>query len=112
MIVDNEIISGLMERMSQIEVESRDTYKIDDKRVPRVTEVLSAMLHEDGLMHWSNSLGWKRISYKAFMKEAADKYVSLPHKTISVQEILNNIGKDIKPKIAIEYVDYLISNRL
>ena len=73
MIVDNEIISGLMERMSQIEVESRDTYKIDDKRVPRVTEVLSAMLHEDGLMHWSNSLGWKRISYKAFMKEAADK---------------------------------------
>ena len=50
------------------------------------------------------------------IKEAVDKYVSLPHKTISVQEILNNIGKDIKkadiPKIAIEYVDYLISNRL
>lgn len=50
------------------------------------------------------------------IKEAVDKYVSLPHKTISVQEILNNIGKDIKkadiPNIAIEYVDYLISNRL
>ena len=50
------------------------------------------------------------------IKEAVDKYVSLPHKTISVQEILNNIGKDIKKadisNIAIEYVDYLISNRL
>lgn len=50
------------------------------------------------------------------IKEAVDKYVSLPHKTISVQEILNNIGKDIKkadiPKVAIEYVDYLVSNRL
>ena len=24
-------------------------------------------------MNWANGLGWKRISYKAFMKDAQDK---------------------------------------
>ena len=50
------------------------------------------------------------------MKEAADKFVALPHKTISVKEILKKIGDGVKkadiPNEAIRYVDYLISNRL
>ena len=62
MLVEKDTVSALMERMSKLEVESRDTYQLDGKRVPRVTEVLSAMLHEDGLMNWANGLGKKRIS--------------------------------------------------
>lgn len=74
MIIDNNILKSTMERMNSIEINSsRSSYEIDGKRVPRVTEILSSMLHEDGLMGWANSLGWKRISYRAFMKESSDK---------------------------------------
>lgn len=93
MFVEKDTINALMERMSQLEVESRDTYQVDGKRVPRVTEVLSAMLHEDGLMNWSNSLGWKRISYRAFMKEAADKGT---YAHLAVEKYLRNGSLDLK----------------
>ena len=50
------------------------------------------------------------------IKEVAEKYVSLPHKTISVQEILKAVGSKAKsadiPKLAIQYVDTLIKNRI
>lgn len=39
--------------------------------VPRVTEILSATMHSDSLMYWSNSLGLKGIHYKAFMNNAS-----------------------------------------
>ena len=49
-------------------------------------------------------------------KDAVEKYVSLPHKTISVQEILKAIDTKAKnvdiPKLAIQYVDSLIRNRI
>ena len=50
------------------------------------------------------------------IKDAVEKYVSLPHKTISVQEILKAIDTKAKnvdiPKLAIQYVDSLIRNRI
>lgn len=52
------------------------------------------------------------------IKEAAEKYVSLPHKTISVQEIIKAISEKAKvknaeiPKLAIQYVDTLIKKRI
>ena len=50
------------------------------------------------------------------IKEAAEKYVSLPHKTISVQEILKAVGTKAKkvdiPKLAVQYVDTLIQKRI
>ena len=46
------------------------------------------------------------------IKAAADKLIALPHKTISVQEILKAIGGKVKetdvPKLAVNYVDKLI----
>ena len=30
-------------------------------KVPRVTEILSAMMHSDNLMYWANNLGFKGI---------------------------------------------------
>lgn len=92
MLVEKDIVSALMERMSKLEVESRDTYQLDGKRVPRVTEVLSAMLHEDGLMNWANSLGWKRISYRAFMRDAADKGT---YSHLAVEKYLRNGSLDL-----------------
>lgn len=43
-----------------------------DIKVPRVTEIISSMLHSDGLMYWANNLGFKGIRYKTALKEAAD----------------------------------------
>lgn len=48
-------------------------YDKDNKKVPRVTHILSDMIHNDYLMKWSNSLGFKHINYTKYMSEAADK---------------------------------------
>lgn len=42
------------------------------RKVPRTTHVLSMMLHEDFLMYWSNSLGWKRQGYKKTLDSASN----------------------------------------
>lgn len=47
------------------------TYSYDGINVPRVTEILSKMIHEDYLMSWSNYLGFKRIKYKDELNKAA-----------------------------------------
>lgn len=88
MLLDNETVRTIMDRMSQIEIAGiKSEYIYDDKRVPRVTEVLSTMLHKDGLMNWSNGLGWKRISYRAFMKDAAEKGT---YSHLAVEKYLRN----------------------
>lgn len=46
--------------------------------VPRVTNILSKTIHEDYLMQWSNSLGFKRQGYSKTLKAAAD-YGSKAH---------------------------------
>ena len=39
--------------------------------VPRVTEILSRMIHKDSLMYWANSLGFKGMRYKQVLENAA-----------------------------------------
>ncbi len=73
MIIKEQDLKNIMDKLSEIEIKSKSNYEYEGKRVPRVTEILSAMLHEDYLMKWVNSLGLKKISYRAFMNEAADK---------------------------------------
>lgn len=47
-------------------------YKYEGKYVPRVTEILSDMLHVDSLMNWSNYIGlYKHQSYKDVLDKAA-----------------------------------------
>lgn len=41
-------------------------------KVPRVTEILSKMIHNDGLMYWANSLGFKGIKYRDALNNAAN----------------------------------------
>lgn len=40
--------------------------------VPRVTEILSAMMHTDALMYWANNLGLKGQKYKTVLNQAAN----------------------------------------
>ena len=50
-----------------------DRYLYEGRPVPRVTEVLSSMLHEDYLMKWSNSIGlYKHQNYETVLNKSAD----------------------------------------
>ena len=40
--------------------------------VPRVTSIISSMLHTDALLYWANNLGFKGIRYKDAIRKAAD----------------------------------------
>ena len=73
---------------------------IDD--IPRVTEILSEMLHEDALMYWANSLGFRRMSYKQAVNKAAEIGSSV-HNT--AEDILRN-------KNAEEYSGYYNNREL
>lgn len=46
-------------------------YYYNDIPVPRVTEIISKMISEESLMYWANSLGFKRLSYRKTLNEAA-----------------------------------------
>lgn len=55
----------------QINVKESD-YQYNGKIVPRVTHILSSMLHEDGLMIWSNTIGlYQRKKYKDTLQMSA-----------------------------------------
>lgn len=52
--------------------ESDSLYVYNNTKVPRTTEILSAMLHEENLMSWSNWLGkYKREDYKKYLEMAS-----------------------------------------
>jgi hypothetical protein len=63
--------------------ESNSKYEYNGKIVPRVTSVISTMIHEDGLMYWSNKLGFNHKSYKQVMNEALD-YGTKTHHGIEI----------------------------
>lgn len=44
----------------------------NNRKVPRVTQILSKMIHNDGLMYWANSLGFKGIRYRDELNRAVD----------------------------------------
>lgn len=53
--------------------ESLDSpYLFLGKPVPRVTSILSSMIHEDYITTWANNLGFKNKGYKVELQRAAD----------------------------------------
>lgn len=51
-----------------------ERYQYQEYNLPRVTEILSSMLHEDFLMIWANNIGlYKRKKYKDELEQAATK---------------------------------------
>lgn len=48
-----------------------DRYTYNGENVPRVTEIISKMIHEDAIVQWANGLGFRHISYTETLNEAA-----------------------------------------
>jgi hypothetical protein len=71
-VIMNYIIKAL--ENTSIDNSSSNTtyYNKDGFAVPRVTEVLSTMIHSDALMYWANSLGFRGIKYKDALNKAAN----------------------------------------
>ena len=104
--IEQDKLQKVIDRLSEIEitVKTKSEYAIDSKTVPRVTEILSSMLSEPGLMNWANSLGWKRISYSKFMREAADKGT---YSHLAVEKYIRNGYVNIDE---FQIMDYKIRN--
>lgn len=49
----------------------KDNYSYRGMSVPRVTEVLSSMLHSDALMIWANRIGLRGLKYQTELNRAA-----------------------------------------
>lgn len=92
-MIENSIITNLMQRMAKLEIDSKNAYQLDETTyVPRVTEVLSSMINEPTFLNWANALGWKHISYTSFMKTAADKGT---YTHLAIEKFLKNQSVDI-----------------
>lgn len=62
----------LMEKIDfDINDKSNRYYNSEGRSVPRVTEILSSMIHSDRLMYWANSLGFRGLKYKEELDRAA-----------------------------------------
>lgn len=87
-LLDNSIIPNINSKSS--------TYHNNEGRIiPRVTEILSTMIHSDVLMYWANSLGFKGMRYKDTLNLAA-KVGTAAHNAIEIflkekLETLDNI---------------------
>ena len=91
---------------------SNSKYLYNGRPVPRVTEILSAMLHEDYLMEWSNNIGFRHWKYKDVLDKAAN-IGSFVHK--GIEEFLkfgnvldqNSIPKNIRLKVNCAFNSFL-----
>lgn len=65
--------SSLEKEMNHFNLQFEDTiYEYYGIKVPRVTHILSSMLHEDYLMEWANAMGrFKHIDHTVVSEEAA-----------------------------------------
>lgn len=67
-------LQEIIQSVQGIPTKINSSYEFDGIVVPRVTAILSDMLHEDYLMDWSNYLGlYKHQKYKDVLDAAADK---------------------------------------
>lgn len=63
---------NLLDTCQVIQPKTSIYYNNEGQRVPRVTEIISTMIHTDSLMYWANSLGFKGQRYKTVLNAAAD----------------------------------------
>lgn len=68
LLIEQALLEDLI---NPIEIESTN-YEYNGVKVPRVTDILSKTIHEDYLMTWANSLGFRRITYKDELTKAAN----------------------------------------
>lgn len=54
---------------------NRDNFKYRNQYgvlVPRVTDIISTMIHSDSIVHWANSLGFRHLKYEDELNKAAN----------------------------------------
>lgn len=68
-------IETLLKQIDMKELNTEvDRYQFQGINVPRVTEIISSMLHEDFLMTWANNIGlYQKKKYKEELDNAASK---------------------------------------
>ena len=49
-MIDLNNIESILNKLNEIELDLPKEYELNDRSVPRVTEILSEMLHNDNLM--------------------------------------------------------------
>ena len=70
----NDLINLMDKENINTIIDINSPYIFNGIQVPRVTQILSSMLHEDYLMKWANALGlYQRKKYEETLQDAADK---------------------------------------
>ena len=86
------IIEQALDEIKEYPNETSDRYYNDDGiAVPRVTEILSSMMHSDALMYWANSLGFKHIKYRTALNAAANTGTKAHN---AIERFLNGKAKE------------------
>ena len=66
-------ILSVLDNSDLVQDSGADKYQYNGVFVPRVNDILSAMLHEDYLMTWSNNIGlYQHKKYNDVLEQAAD----------------------------------------
>lgn len=71
--MEEKSIIEVLKSIGEINIQEDNGYDFKENKVPRVTQIISQMMHEDYIAYWANSLGFKRISYSVALREAAEK---------------------------------------
>lgn len=97
------IMKALSELDFNIESKNKESVYLNKQglKVPRVTEVLSRMLHSDSLMYWANSLGFKGLRYRDVLNKAANTG------TIAHAAIERFLKEKIQDKTNIPFLGFL-----
>lgn len=101
--------SSLFQEMNSFAIDIDSPYSFDKKKVPRVTQVLSEMIHDEYLMNWANYMGrCKHVDHNVYRDRAAsigththsaiEKYTQLNY--VDTFESIDNIYDRLQVKNA------------
>lgn len=97
------ITTELLEKIDfEIYDKSDKYYNLEGKSVPRVTEILSSMIHSDRLMIWANNLGLRGLRYMQELNRAAN-FGTMAHFCIE-----KYLREKIKSENNIPFLGYLL----
>jgi len=93
--------------------ESVSDYSFNGNKVPRVTSIISDMIHSDAITIWANNLGFKHQKYRDVLNEACN-YGSKTHHGIEIFLKENRILQDAPYFSMMAFINWwnnLISNQ-
>lgn len=99
----NTYIEQALTEVVSIDINSKSNtyYNSEGKQVPRVTEIISRMIHNDGLMYWANALGFRGLKYSTELNRAANTG------TIAHAAIERFLKEKLKTKDNIPFLGFL-----